>query len=66
MGELTLRKLITWAMTGTYDLDTPLKFQVEWTDYVKEYLPKEEILYMPMRGMRQYDWGVVIGMGDKE
>ena len=53
-------------MTGTYDLDKPLRFKMEWTDYVKENLPKEELLYMPMRDMRQYDWGVIIGMGERE
>lgn len=63
---LTLRKLIEWAMSGNYDLDKPLRFQMEWTDYVKEYLPKEEILYMPMVDMMQYDWGIIITMGDKE
>ena len=66
MEDLTLRKLIEWAIAGKYDLDKPLKFQMEWTDYVKENLPKEELLYMPMRGMRQYDWGVIIGMGERE
>lgn len=54
------------AQTGTYDLDKPLRFKMEWTDYVKENLPKEELLYMPMRDMRQYDWGVIIGMGERE
>lgn len=63
---ITLRTLIEWAMTGKYDLDKPLKVQVEQTDYVKEYLPKEEVLYMPVVSLNQYDWAVVLGMGAKE
>lgn len=64
--ELTLRMLIEWAMSGEYNLDKPIKFQMEWTDWVKENLPKEEILYMPVVGMRQYDWAVILSMGEKE
>lgn len=66
MSDITLRTLIEWAMTGKYDLDKPIRFEVEWTDYIKENLPKEELLYMPCRTMMQYDWAVIIGMGDKE
>lgn len=66
MEELTLRKLIEWAMKGGYDLDKPMRFCVEWTDYMKDTLPKEGLLYMPMVGMRQYDWGIVFEMGEKE
>ena len=63
---MTLRKLFEWAMTGKYDLDRELRFEMLWTDFVKEYLPKEEVLYMPVNGMKQYDWGIVFGMGEKE
>lgn len=62
---LTLRKLIEWAMTGNYDLDKPLRFEL-WTDCVKEYLPDETVLYMPVNGMTQYDWGVILKAGDEE
>ena len=63
---MTLRTLIEWAMTGKYDLDKELRFAMEWTDWVKEYLPKEELLYMPVRRMKQYDWGIVFEMGEGE
>lgn len=63
---MTLRKLIEWAMTGRYDLDRELRFQIEWTDWVKEYLPIEGLLYMPAVNMKQYDCGIVLEMGEKE
>ena len=66
MADLTLRKLIEWAMTGNYNLDKPLRFEVLWTDWTKEYLPKDEVLYMPVVGMQSYDWAVVLKMGDNE
>lgn len=66
MADLTLRKLIEWAMTGNYNLDKPLRFEVLWTDWMKEYLPKDEVLYMPVAGMQSYDWAVVLKMGEKE
>lgn len=66
MTELTLRTLIEWAMSGNYNLDKPIRFAVEWTDYMKENLPKEELLYMPCRSMKQYDWGVILEMGERE
>lgn len=63
---MTLRKLIEWAMTGRYDLDKELRFAIEWTDWVKEHLPQEEILYMSVVNVKQYDWGIVFEMGEKE
>ena len=63
---MTLRTLIQWAMSGKYDLDKPIRFEMLWTDYVKLNLPKEELLYMPVENMCQYDWGVVLGMGVEE
>lgn len=66
MSDLTLRKLIEWAITGKYDLDKSLRFEVEWTDYIKENLPIEELLYMPVRDMKQYDWGIVLTIGERE
>ena len=63
---MTLRTLIEFAMSGKYNLDKDLRFAVEWTDFVKENLPKDELLYMPVVGMKQYDWGIVLDMGEKE
>lgn len=63
---MTLRTLIQLAMSGKYNLDKPIRFEMLWTDYVKEYLPKEELLYMPVENMRQYDWAVVLEMGKEE
>lgn len=63
---MTLRKLIEWAMSGKYDLDKPLRFEILWTGWVKSNLPSDEVLYMPVEGMRQYDWGVILKMGEKE
>ena len=66
MTDLTLRKLIEWAMTGNYNLDKPLRFEILWTDWMKEYLPKDEVLYMPVVGMQSYDWAVILKMGENE
>lgn len=63
---MTLRKLIEWAMSGNYNLDRPLRFEILWTDWVKDNLPSDEVLYMPIEGMKQYDWGVILTMGEKE
>lgn len=51
-------------MTGKYDLDKPLRFEILWTDWVKINLPTEELLYMPVEGMKQYDWGIVLTMSE--
>ena len=64
--NMTLRQLIEWAMAHDYDLDKPLRFQMEWTDWVKENLPKEETLYMPIVGVQQYDWGTIFTMAETE
>lgn len=63
---MTLRDLVEWAISGRYDLDKKVVIEVEWTDYTAEELPKEGLLYMPIKSIKQYIWGVALILGERE
>ena len=66
MERVTGRELINWLLEGKYDLDREIRVEVEWTDYTAKTLPEEGLLYMPVKYMKQHDWGVVLGLGSKQ
>lgn len=66
MERVTARTLIGWLLEGKYDLDREVRIEVEWTDYTSKALPEEGLLYMPIKYMKQHDWGIVLGLGNAE